>query len=279
MKYILLSHDVDHIKPSEHFFNDLIIPKFIIRSKLELFLGKISMKEWWLRMKDILLNNQWHQVDNIISYHKNFNIPSTFFVGVNNGKGLSYSLADATLIIQQIIANNFDVGVHGISFNSEKGVQKEFQIFKEISKKEKFGIRMHYLRKDTKTLKYISNAGYLYDASVHAYTNPYLIDKQLIEIPLHIMDGWILNKDKRYQCVNLEIAKKYTLETIDILHKKNIDYISILFHDRYFSSSFATWKKWYEWLLNYLLNNNYKFISHTDLAISLLQKNESEKST
>jgi ABC-type uncharacterized transport system YnjBCD ATPase subunit len=57
---------------------------------------------------------------------------------------------------------------------------------------------------------------------------------------------------------------KMTERKLDELYKKDIKYVSILFHDRYFSDSFLTWKNWYIWLIEYLKENKIDFISYKD---------------
>ena len=39
---VIISHDIDHITAREH-LTDTIIPKFIIRNKIELLTGKIRL--------------------------------------------------------------------------------------------------------------------------------------------------------------------------------------------------------------------------------------------
>lgn len=266
MKVALISHDVDHIKPWEHLFKDLILIKFIIRTKIELLKGYISFYEYLLRIEEVLLNKKWNQIENIINFNKQFNIPSTFFVGVNNGLGLSYPIESAIWAIRTIIKNNYDVGVHGIAYDNPDLIRKEYTLFKNTSQRTEFGIRMHYLRNNNETLKYLKNTGYLFDATLHELKNPYINNYGIVEIPVHIMDGWIINKNKRYQSVSFDEAKKDTIHLLEKLDKYNINYYSILFHDRYFTHSFSTWKRWYEWLINYLVKNNFQFMDHSTLA-------------
>jgi hypothetical protein len=66
------------------------------------------------------------------------------------------------------------------------------------------------------------------------------------------MDGWVIDKDKRWQSQNLQQAKDNTLALIDKAAKENIEYLGVIFHDRYFCDSFKTWKNWYIWLVQYL---------------------------
>jgi len=272
MLYALISHDVDHISVKEHFFKDLIVEKFFIRSNIELFTNKISFKEYFNRIQDIMMLNKWNNIDNIIKFNNDVNIRSTFFVGVSNGKGLNYNLNLATWAIKLIVENNYDIGVHGINYNDFNKIYNEYNTFRELSNYSNLGIRMHYLRKDNNTIDYLHKSGYIYDASVSVNKNPYFISENFLEIPIHIMDGWMILDDKRYQKSTLEKAKELTKRKIDFLVEQNIEYISILFHDRYFSNSFITWKNWYEWLIEYLKKNSFIFITHKSLYYKYIDK-------
>ena len=44
---------------------------------------------------------------------------------------------------------------------------------------------------------------------------------------------------------NLEEAQQFTKEKIITASKMGIRYFTLLFHDRYFSDEFKTWKDWY----------------------------------
>lgn len=259
---IITSHDVDHLTVWEHLTKDTIIPKFIIRAHIELLGGKISLREYLNRVGDFF-KNKWNGVEEVISFNKSRDIKSTFFVGVNNGVGLSYPLNFVSPVIKRIIDSGFEVGVHGIDYDSFEKVKKEFDTFQTLSGQNKFGIRMHYLRTNNDTYRYMEKSGYLYDATERGMKNPYKIGN-MWEFPLQIMDGWMMDGEKRWQTRNLEEAKKETIKLINEASENNLRYLSILFHDRYFSNSFVTWKNWYIWLIDYLLENNYRFITHED---------------
>ena len=47
---VIISHDVDHITVSEH-KRDLVIPKFLVRNIIELTIGTITSKEFFLRLQ------------------------------------------------------------------------------------------------------------------------------------------------------------------------------------------------------------------------------------
>lgn len=266
---VIISHDVDHLTVTEH-FNDLIIPKFIARSKLELLRGRISLSEFYIRMR-YLLGNKWQCLEELMDYNEEQGIPATFFLGVNNGKGLAYSLDQAGEWIRRILERGFDAGVHGIAYTDKSGIDEEYRIFKEISGLENFGIRMHYLRKSEETLTLLEQAGYLYDSSVYEFADPYLVGGML-EFPLHIMDGYIIEYNSRHQSVGLERAKELTSARIEEAEIKGCRYLNILFHDRYFNRGFKTWMSWYIWLTEWLIEHGYEFMNFREAIIDVFGK-------
>ena len=76
---IIISHDVDHLTALEH-VRDLILPKHILRSILELGLGHATVAEMGNRLGDIL-KNRLHNLDSLLSFDREEEIPSTFFIG------------------------------------------------------------------------------------------------------------------------------------------------------------------------------------------------------
>ena len=265
----IISHDVDHITVWEH-EADLIVPKFLVRSSIELFIKSISVKEYYNRFKD-LFKNKWQNIEELIEFDKHNDISSTFFIGVNNGLGLSYNLELSKYWIKKILEEGFDVGVHGIAYNNLSGVKEEFDIFKQISGLEKFGIRMHYLRNSATTVDLISKAGYHFDSTLYKIEQPYKI-RDLWEFPLNIMDGYIImSKGKKWQVKHIDEIMDETKKIIDNMYRRKAKYITILFHDRYFSDSFYVWKKWYILTIEYLKRKNIEFISYKD-AIKEMEK-------
>ena len=265
---IIISHDIDHVTVWEHLTKDLILPKFIVRANLELVKGKIGLHEYFHRYGDFF-TNKWQGIEEIMNFNDSMGIKSSFFIGVNDGVGLSYSLKQVEKWAPKIIDRGFEVGVHGIDFESFEKIKKEYNTFKEISKLSKFGIRMHYLRTNEDTFKNIEKCGYLYEATQQGFKNPYKIGT-MWEFPLQIMDGWVINGNSRFQTRTLEQAKAYTLQEIEKAKNAQLDFLSILFHDRYMSDSFKTWKNWYMWLVQHLKEEGYEFVLHQE-AINELE--------
>lgn len=258
---IIVSHDVDHITFWEH-NNDLIIPKFVVRGFIELGLRYVSISEVMSRLKNII-QNKWHNLVALMKYNKENEIPSTFFIGVANGKGLNYSLKSAQFWVKKILDEGFDVGVHGIAFDNYDDIKKEYDTFKNISGLEKFGIRMHYLCNSTNTLDFLNKASYLYDTTLYKLENPFKIGG-LWEFPLHLMDASIIRKNNGWQNMNIMQIKEATERMIEEACNNGINYLTINFHDSFFNDSFKTWKEWYMWLIRYLKDNKFEFKSYND---------------
>lgn len=256
----IISHDVDHLTASEHKF-DLVIQKYLIRSAIEWTCGYITAGEVFKRL-DGIRKNRWQNLESLLKYDKENNIHSVFFVAMSKGCGLRYGLEDARFWIRKIIDEGFEIGVHGIAYDNLEEIQSEYSLFKKCSGLNAFGIRMHYLRGNWKTLDYLEDCGYLYDASMSSVRAPFK-KNDLWEFPLNIMDGDILYLNRRWQNQSLRESIESTKRIIETCYRKNVPFLSILFHDRYYSESFRTWMDWYIWITSYLKENGIPFVNYS----------------
>ena len=104
---IIVSHDVDHIRAWEHKW-DLIIPKFIVRNLIEYCSKYISGSEMKYRFRN-LVTNKWQNLNELMEFDRRHDIPSTFFVAVDNktsravgmGRAISDGISDA--YIQDVV--------------------------------------------------------------------------------------------------------------------------------------------------------------------------------
>lgn len=255
----IVSHDIDHLTPSEHYLKDLIVPKYFVRSKIELFTGKISLMEFFNRFGD-LFKNQWQHLEALNAFNQKFKVPATYFIGVNQGLGLSYTKEQSAFWIDKLLKMGCEVGAHGIEFESLGKIQAEFDLFKELSGQTNIGTRMHYIRKNEHTFSNMAKAGYLFDSSEMSFNAPYKIGS-MWEFPFHIMDGYIIEKPKQWQCKNFFQCCEETKKIIDKVFDLNLPYLGIDFHDRYFSKSHKTWMDWYMWLIEYLSSQKIEFVN------------------
>lgn len=265
----IISHDIDHITVWEHLFRDTIIPKYMVRMHIELLSGKISLNEYSLRWLDFF-KNKWQNIEELIAFNKSNQVPSSFFIAVSKGVGLNYSNDAALIWMEFMKSQECELGIHGIAFQTKSEIDAEFETFKQLTKSTSAGIRMHYVRNTNETYRMLSDAGYRYDSTEHAFKNPYKIGN-MWEFPFQIMDGWIIENSKRWQSVTLAQAKESTIRLIDKAQEAKLAYLGIDFHDRYFSKSFATWIDWYRWTIDYLKTNNIA-LSNFDQAILELER-------
>jgi hypothetical protein len=265
---IIISHDVDHLYPSDHFFKDLIFPKLWVRSLLEFLKKEISLYSLIFRFISIF-DGRLNRIPEIIAFDNLNGVSSTFFFGMANALGLSYSLEKAQLWINYVLQNDFDVGVHGIDYENP---QKEYALFKRMTGLNHFGIRTHYVRYNSKTFMKFADVGYSFDCSEFNKTEIMLKDvykiNSLWEFPLHIMDGYVLKN-------GLDNAKKLTEDTLEIAETRGIKYFSLLFHDyMYNGKTYPIAKEYYEWFVYLCKTKGYSFISYRS-AIDELENRES----
>jgi len=258
---ILVSHDVDHMTVHEH-WKDLILPKYYVRNTLELAKGLISWSEYTERWGH-LVGNKWQRIEEVMAFNERMGVPSCFFFGMANGKGLNYPLRHAEHWVPKVLARGFEAGVHGIAYADEAAMRAEHATFKRISGLDTFGIRMHYLRLDAHTFGKLAAIGYAFDATEQGLRDPHR-DHGLWEFPLQEMDGWAMDGSKRYQSRDLAGAVAHTLARMDEAERAGLRYFSLLFHDRYYTDAFATWKAWYETVLTELKARGHRFIGHAE---------------
>lgn len=264
---IIISHDVDHLYTSDHYFKDLIVEKFLVRSLLNFFKRKINLHTLLHRI-GIIFTNRMNNLDALMEFDMAHRIPSTFFFGMNHGLGMSYSKKRAVPFIRNVKAHGFDVGVHGIEYRSEEGIRAEHDNFKRIIESNSFGIRNHYVRFDDETFSKMDKTGYLFDSTQFnkktvEYVNPYKVGN-MWEFPLHVMDAYV--------CKAGDYRKdlKGTYKMIEEAEKKGISYFTVLFHDDEFN--YDIYPEEYEWYVNlirYFEKRGYEFVSYRDAVEEL----------
>lgn len=269
---IIISHDVDHLYNTDHLIRDLIYPKLIVRSFIHVLQKKISFRTWCWRVKSVF-EKRLNRIDEVMRLDKKQGVPSTFFFGMNQGLGMSYKPEEARVMIEKVEQNGFSVGVHGIEYIDTEGIKTEHDTLCHYIQRETFGIRTHYVRSDKDTFDKFANAGYAYDTSQFNKKKldlkmPYKIGS-MWEFPLYIMDGYIMPFG------DFETGKKNTINAIQQAEKAGMPYCTILYHDyQYNHRTYPAEKAWYDWLLEYLKENKYQFISYEEAILELEEKDE-----
>src|SRR4030042_1390411 len=127
---IIVSHDVDHLTVREH-CKDLIVPKYMTRSLLEWWNHSISFAEYCSRWKE-LYYGKWQNIHELVQFDRRNQIPTTFFVALHNGLGLSYPAASAIPWIHWMRENKCDVGLHGMAYRTPEDICRENEEVKYI---------------------------------------------------------------------------------------------------------------------------------------------------
>ncbi len=261
MMKVIVSHDVDHLFAKDHWFRDLIYPKMWIRNTLQLIKKEITGKEWWLRNSSCFRKNR-HNLEALMDFDEKHGIPSAFFFGMNQGLGMSYKPDEARPLILKVHERGFAVGVHGIEYQDPAGMEKEYDTFKQVTGLEPCGIRMHYVRYDEKTFEKLNSIGYAFDTTEFDKSKngtrkaPYKVGK-MWEFPLAIMDAYLPD--------SFAAAKQSTLELLNQCKEQKLSHITVLFHDYQFCADYRDMKKWYEWLMEYLIDSEeYTFVSYSE---------------
>jgi peptidoglycan/xylan/chitin deacetylase (PgdA/CDA1 family) len=253
---IIISHDVDHINSFEH-FGDMFLPKYFMRNSLEFITKCISLSEFHKRFSNVILN-KFNNVEDLLTFDKKNYVKSTFFIAVNNALSLSYNLKQAKKWTNYILKQGVLVGIHGINYDSLDGIRMEKERFKKMSGLSSFGIRMHYLRNNKDTLRYLEQVGYCYDSTIYSLENPYKV-ASLWEFPVNLMDSSLFYGDSSYQTKSIEKIKEETINRLEKAESSKLQYFTIVTHDFYFTDAHKKWKEWYIWLIKYLQERSHEF--------------------
>lgn len=269
---IIVSHDVDHLYATDHLFKDLILEKLWVRSFLHFCSGKISLRTFLNRLT-LLFHNRMHRIEEVMEFDKAHSIPSVFFFGMENGLGMSYTQEKAQPIIQRVMAQGFDVGVHGIDYLNGDSIREEYDAFERNSGLHSFGLRNHYVRFTEETFGKMERAGYLFDSTWFNkeqldMRSPYRVGG-MWEFPLCVMDGYICTVGKPEESI------QRTRQAILQAEEMGLPYFTLLFHDFQFDEKFdPQMKHWYEQTIAFCEEKGYPFISYRDAIKELENQNE-----
>ena len=251
-KYIVcLTHDVDFVKISNHFFDHSMwgfIYRCIFISFKELLTGRISLFRVLQKWQAVFLlpfiylkiaPDFWFQFDRYLKIEKEHKATYFFIPYKKAGdkalkraarlRAPKYNIYNLSKLLNYLIDQGNEVGVHGIDawHSSDKGYLEQKRI-SEIIGKNHLGIRMHWLLYCKETFRSLEDAGYYYDSTFgYNETIGYrggttqvfkpLGIRNLFELPLHIQDTALFYSRR------MDLSEKQALK----LCKKLIDNASI----------------------------------------------------
>jgi hypothetical protein len=263
---IILSHDIDHLYWKEHYFNDLFLPGVVYRNTIGYLTRNLN---FGIYKKRLYCFGRIHKIPELIKFYNGNNIKANFFFGMDNALHLSYKYKKAKPLVRELIKNGHKVSVHGIAFKNSVHINNEYQRFKTISGIDSFGIRTHYLRLSGFSHHLFDEQGYLFDSSIDCIMQPFKINR-MWEIPISIMDASLVENAQLNQ--DLSIWKQNTLKRLEKAIEIKLPYFVINFHDLYFSELFPVIKEWYLWLVDFLQEKKYEFITFEQAVIELNKK-------
>jgi len=249
---IILSHDIDHLHSIEH-WRDVYWPGVWYRGAIAIAQRQISLVTYLKRAWPL---QRLERIKEVLDMDQSVGGKPTFFFGVRKGLRLSYSNHSLKPIIYNLISNGIPLGLHGMAFNDQTGMQEEFDDFVLLTGDFPMGIRNHYLRLSENTLKYQSKLGYSYDSTTYEVRAPYRVNA-MWEFPITLMDV-SLGIDS-----SLDEKKQKSIEKYEEAINNNLPYFVLNFHDSYFSTAYPSMKAWYEWFIRFLAQQQ-TFISFED---------------
>ena len=269
---IIISHDVDHLYTCEHWRKDLIMEKHLVRSGLQVLRGEINTRVFLYRVASVF-QHRYCRIPEIMEFDTKHKIPSTFFFGMGNALGMSYTQKQALPWIQKVREAGFYAGVHAADITSAESIQKEHNDFKRICPDFTFGTRVHYVRYDNITLQRLATAGYLYDTTefskeTFSLKQPYQIiasnGNRMWEFPLHLMDSYVLEKDVKNAIQKVSSLLRQAEQSGSL-------FFTFLFHDVYFNEkTYPEWIAFYKWFVSACEEAGHHFISYHQ-AIKMLE--------
>jgi peptidoglycan/xylan/chitin deacetylase (PgdA/CDA1 family) len=227
---IVLTHDMDHMakrnvplmsKATGSYLKRCIISNFgrwkrkdlVTRQYLHSVLTALSLP---LVRAGIARDPMETNRKRLMAIEKEYNVRSTlFFIPYKDVPGhidknepaplhrkADYDVNRYGDLLAELEENGWEVGIHGIDAHlGEENARKELDIFKRmLPKKEKWGIRMHWLYQPQDLWKTLKKAGFYYDATYgfndlvgfpEQHYVPFKKDGLWV-LPLNIQDGTLL---------------------------------------------------------------------------------------
>ncbi len=270
---IVLTHDIDVLSVKELPLLGRTFWGFVYRCLIvnlrRVLSRRLHLREYVASVKQTLFlplvklglaPDPWAKgVKEILGIEKQYGVRSTFFFipfpkrpghapegeSAPNNRAAHYKLDGYRDLLQQLEQKGWEVGVHGIdAYLSLESAKAELEAVRNlIPKKDKIGIRMHWLyHKGEETWKVLDEAGYTYDATFgwndrvgfpDGRYGPFKPEgvKNLVVLPLNVQDGALLGKS--HQFLRNEEAWQQVEQILKVA-KEHRATVTILWHNHSF---------------------------------------------
>jgi peptidoglycan/xylan/chitin deacetylase (PgdA/CDA1 family) len=270
---VVISHDVDHFETKEH-LHDLFVPKYMCRSALEALFGRISMRAVWRRTLDVATNRIGH-LEALLDFNRENGVPATVFVATENGRGIRYGVDAAKKIVELATSMSMDVGLHAIAFEEAAAIRTELDRLGGLTGRRRHGLRVHDIGPGLRDIQLtgthllpLAASGAAFSSSSFGPGRPIRVGG-FWEFPILLMDSDVFTKKGRLQAIGFAAARRETEEILEEAIEREDEFVSILFHDVYFSGGFPDHLAWYKWLIAHLRSRGIALVSYQEAVGSL----------
>jgi peptidoglycan/xylan/chitin deacetylase (PgdA/CDA1 family) len=269
---LVLTHDIDVLSVVSLPLGRTLVGFFYrctAGSLVRLLQGSISLEQYFESVRAALeylpaklglgLDAWANSLATMLSVERAYGVRSTlFFIPIYREPGARpedarpapgnraahYRLGDQKELLQQMVRDGWEVGVHGINaWRSLEDALSEFRTFSAICPQQhRVGIRMHWLYQRAEMWKHLDEAGYFYDATFGSndrigfpegkYT-PFKADgaKNLMVLPLNIQDCALFGSS-----AGGKTEGEAWEEVEKLLHKARLNHavVTILWHNHSF---------------------------------------------
>jgi peptidoglycan/xylan/chitin deacetylase (PgdA/CDA1 family) len=271
---LVLSHDVDHLGLREH-----LVDRFLIRYGASICRQELVHRFRPGRALDALCGialaaagrDRWDALPDLLEAERRAGVKSTWFLAVRRGLGISYGRAGIVRALAALRAAGADVGLHGQNHGDAEALATEARELSELREGPVLGLRMHYLRLTRETLDGMERAGLRYDSTVferkllhpdlHPLAGPRLVRRDVIEIPMHVMDSTLFSSTG--MGFDLDAARDYIRRLTR--HAAEVGRALVVnLHPSAYSRQSPDARAWYDTLLGELTGRSDVFV--TDFA-------------
>jgi len=268
---VCLSHDVDHLGLREHWVDSFLFRYLLNVARQNFTRGRWRPAQWVDQMRGLLSapfgQDRWDTVGQLLEREKQAGLRSTWFVAIKKGLGIRYSHDALRPVVEQILDGGYEIGLHGQTPNEAHGLVEEVNTLNQLTGQRTLGLRMHYLRLERPVIQGMQLAGLRYDSTVmdrapqnpsqNRLWGPRLLGKNVVEIPLHIMDTTLFSATG--MALDLPQAKEFTAGLLQEA-RENRKVVTVNLHPHSYSIQDPQIKAWFDWLIDQITTSSEVFL-------------------